>query len=53
MEEHLHKSDSQSRFAEAQIAKQRIEHLRKVEKDKLLNVKKNTHEEEVKIYFNY
>ena len=36
MEEQLQKSDSQSRFAEAQIAKQKIEHLRKVEKDKAL-----------------
>lgn len=48
MEDNLHKSDAQGKFAEAQISKQRIEYLRKVEKEKVLQLKKSYHEEEVK-----
>jgi len=48
LEDHLHKSDSQGKFAEAQTAKQRIEYLRKVEKEKILQLKKAYHDEEVK-----
>lgn len=51
MEDHLHKSDSQGKFAEAQMAKQRIEYLRKLEKEKILQLKKLTQEEEVFIFF--
>jgi hypothetical protein len=49
LEDVLHKSDIQGKFAEAQMAKQRIEYLRKLEKEKILQQKKNTQEEEVKI----
>ncbi len=48
MEDNLQKSDAQGKFADAQIAKQRIEYLRKVEKEKVLQLKKSYHEEEVK-----
>lgn len=47
MEDHLHKSDSQGKFADAQISKQRIEYLRKVEKEKILQLKKLYHEDTV------
>lgn len=47
MEDQLHKSDAQGKFADAQISKQRIEYLRKVEKEKVLQLKKSYHEEEV------
>ena len=47
MEDHLHKSDAQGKFADAQISKQRIEYLRKLEKGKILQLKKSYHEEEV------
>lgn len=47
IEDNLHKSDAQGKFADAQISKQRIEYLRKVEKEKILQLKKSFHEDEV------
>ena len=48
MEDQLHKSDAQGKFADAQTSKQRIEYLRKLEKEKILQLKKSCHEEEVR-----
>ena len=47
LEDQLHRSDNQEKFADAQISKQRIEYLRKVEKEKVLQLKKSCHEEDV------
>lgn len=47
MEDQLHKLDNQSKFAEAQITKQQIEYLLKIQKEKTLQQKRTFHEEEV------
>ena len=40
------------RFVEAEMAKQRVAQLRKIEKEKVIQEKKNDHEESVKIFIN-
>jgi len=47
LEDQLHKLDNQSKFAEAQITKQQIEYLLKLQKEKTLEHKRYLHEEEV------
>jgi hypothetical protein len=47
LENHLHKSEAQGKFADAQISKQHIEYIRKLEKGKILQLKKSYHEDEV------
>ena len=44
------KSDSESKFSEAENIKQRLDYLRKIDKEKSFILKKNLLEEEVKFY---
>lgn len=43
----IEKNENASKFVDAEIAKQRLEYLMKVEREKIISVKKQMHEEEV------
>lgn len=51
MEEHQNKCEKGAKFVEAEMAKQRVTQLQKIEKEKVIFDKKKTHEEEVIIFF--
>jgi len=47
LEEHQNKCEKAARFVEAEMAKQRVAQLRKIEKEKVILERKNDHEEDV------